>query len=116
MAKEETHPEVSEPLYFAESVRKLWEATRQVVYGGIDSNDLAAMCSIVARLAEDRLLCLQSGIPSPESNSAIAQLQEYRDEARKLLSWIKKPTPEPDWSAVSAQLVAVGAPPLELQK
>jgi hypothetical protein len=116
MAKEETHPEVNEALHFAESVRKLWEATRQVVYGGIDTNDLASLCAIVARLAEDRLLLLQSGSPSSESDAAIAQLRDYRDEAQKLLSWTKTPTPEPDWSAVAEQLALAGAPPLEYQK
>lgn len=116
MAKEETHPEINETLHFAESVRLLWEATRRVVYGGIDTDDLAALCSIVARLAESRLLYLQSGDSSSESVSAITQLRDYRESALALLAWTKTPTPEPDWSAVAAQLASVGAPPLEFQK
>jgi hypothetical protein len=116
MAKEETHPEVNEALHFAESVRLLWQATRQVVYGGIDTEDLAALCSIVARLAEHRILRLESGVSSSECSTAIAQLRDYREAALKLLAWTKTPTPEPDWSAVAAQLASIGAPPLEYQK
>ena len=116
MASEETHPEVNESLYFAESVRLLWEATRQVVYGGIDTDDLAALCSIVVRLAERRLLRLECGIASFESAAAIAQLRDYRESAQKLLSWSQAPAPEPNWSTLAAKLAAVGVAPLEFQK
>lgn len=116
MAKEETHPEVNESLHFAESVRLLWEATRQVVYGGIDTDDLAALCSIVVRLAERRLPRLESGIASFESAAAIAQLRDYRESALKLLSWSQAPASEADWSTIAAKLAAVDAAPLQFQK
>ena len=116
MVNDATHPEVNEPLHFAESVRLLWEGTRQVCYGGIDTDQLAALCSIVAGLAEKRIRYLQSAPRSPESSAAIEQLQDYHESALALLAWVKAPAPEPDWSAVAEKLASVGAAPLEPQK
>lgn len=116
MANEAIHPEADDARHFAESVNHLWEATRRVVYGGIDTKDLASLCSIVARLAEHRILRLESGNNSSKSAQAIKQLRDYREEALKLLAWTKTPAPEPDWSAVAGKLASVGAPPLEHQK
>ena len=108
--------EVNEAAHFAESVRLLWEATQRVVYGGIDTDDLVELCSIVVRLAEHRLLRLQSGAGSTDSAKAIEQLRECRDAALKVLEAVKAPAPEPDWSAVAAALSTVGAAPLEYLK
>lgn len=116
MAKDVPHPEVNEPLHFAESVRLLWEGTRQVCYGGIDPDQLAALCSIVAGLAEQRIRYLQSVSRSPESSAAIQQLQDYHESALALLAWVKAPAPEPDWSAIAEKLASVGAAPLDSQK
>ena len=116
MVKDATHPEVTEPLHFTESVRLLWEATRQVCYGGIDTDELAALCSIVAGLAERRMLRLQSGPRSTESATAIQQLRDCHESALALLAWAKAPAPEPDWSAVAEKLASVGAAPLEFPK
>lgn len=116
MAKDMTHPEVNEALHFAESVRLLWEGTRQVCYGGIATDQLATLCSIVAALAERRIWYLQSALPSPDSSAAIQQLQGYHDSALALLAWVTAPPPEPDWSAVAESLKSVGAAPLEFQK
>jgi hypothetical protein len=116
MVKDVTRPEVNEPLHFAESVRLLWEGTRQVCYGGIDTDQLAALCSIVAGLAENRIRRLQSVPSSAESSAAIQQLQEYHEAASALLAWVEAPVPEPDWSAVAEKLASVGVPPLESQK
>ena len=116
MVKDATHPEVNEPVHFAESVRLLWEGTRQVCYGGIDTDHLASLCSIVAGLAEHRILRLQSGPRSTESATAIQQLRDYHESALALLAWAKAPAAEPDWSAVAKKLASVGAVPLEFQK
>jgi hypothetical protein len=116
MENDVTQPEVNEALHFAESVRLLWEGTRQVCYGGIDTDQLASLCSIVAGLAEQRIRYLQSAPRSPESSAAIQQLQDYHESALALLAWVKAPAPEPDWSAVAESLKSVGAAPLESQK
>ncbi|MGH7169140.1 MAG: hypothetical protein ACRELG_02540 [Gemmataceae bacterium] len=116
MAEDEIQPEVSEASHFAESLRLLWVGTQQVVYGGIDTDDLAMLCSIVARQADHRLLRLQSGDSSTDSAKAIEQLRDYRESALKLLSVLKAPMPEPDWSAVAESLASVGASPLEFHK
>lgn len=116
MVKDVTQPEVDEPLHFAEGVRLLWEGTRQVCYGGIDTDQLATLCSIVAGLAEQRIRYLQSAPRSTESFAAIQQLQDYHESALALLAWVKAPTPEPAWSAVAESLKSVGAAPLEFQR
>jgi hypothetical protein len=116
MVMNEIHPETDEALHFAESVRLLWEGTRQVVYGGIDTDDLGTLCSIVARVAERRLLRLQSAPQSSELESVIKQLQDSHDSALVLLAWIKTPTPEPNWSTVAHKLASVGAASLEFHK
>jgi hypothetical protein len=116
MVKDAIPPEVNEPLHFAQSVRLLWEGTRQVCYGGIDTDQLATLCSIVARLADERILRLQSGPDSASSAAAIQQLRDYHESALALLAWAKAPSPEPDWSALAEKLASVGAAPLELQK
>ena len=116
MVKDATEPEVNEPVHFAESVRLLWEGTRQVCYGGIDTDQLAALCSIVAGLAENRIRRLQSSPSCGESSAAIQQLQDCHEAALALLAWLKAPAPEPDWSAIAEKLASVGAAPLEPQK
>jgi len=116
MVNDATPPEVNEAVHFAESVRLLWEGTRQVCYGGIATDQLAALCSIVAGLAEHRIRRLQCAPHSTESSAAIRQLQDYHEAALALLAWVKAPVPEPDWSAVAESLKSVGAAPLEFQK
>ena len=116
MAKDANHPEGNEPAHFADSVRLLWEGTRQVCYGGIDTDQLSSLCSIVAGLAEHRIRLLQSTPRSTESDAAIQQLRDYHESALALLAWLKAPIPEPDWSAVAEKLASVGASPLESQK
>jgi hypothetical protein len=116
MANEAIHPEGSDAHYFAESVGLLWEGTRRVMYGGIETDDLVALCSIVARVSERRLSRLQSGPHSPESDKAIEELRSCHRAALELLAWAKTPTPEPDWSSVAEKLASVGAAPLDFQK
>jgi hypothetical protein len=116
MAKDTSQPEVNDALHFAESVRLLWEGTRRVCYGGIDTDQLATLCSIVAGLAEQRIRYLQSAPRSPESCTAIQQLQDYHESALALLAWVKAPALEPDWSAMAESLKSVGAAPLESQE
>lgn len=116
MAKDATQPEVNDALHFAESVRLLWEGTRQVCYGRIATDQLAALSSIVAGLAEQRIRYLQSAPRSPESSAAIQQLQDYHESALALLAWVKAPAPEPDWAAIAQKLASVGAAPLGPQK
>lgn len=116
MANEAIHPEADDSLYLAESVRFLWEATRRVIYGGIDTDHLIALCTIVARLSERRLSRLKSGPRSPECDKAIQQLYNCHQSALDLLAWAKTPTAEPDWSAVGEKLASIGAAPLDFGK
>jgi hypothetical protein len=116
MADEVIHPEADESLYLAESVGLLWEGTRRVIYGGIDTDHLIALCTIVARLSERRLSRLKSGPCSPECDKAIQQLSNCHQSALELLAWAKAPTPEPDWSAIGEKLASIGAAPLDFRK
>lgn len=116
MANEAIHPETADALHFAQSVGLLWEGTRQVIYGGIDTDHVIALCSIVVRVSERRLLRLKSGPRSPETDKAIEELCSYHRSALELLEWAKKPTPEPDWSTAQEKLSSIGAAPLDLQK
>jgi hypothetical protein len=116
MANEAIHPEADESLYLAESVSLLWEGIRRVIYGGIDTDHLIALCTIAARLCERRLSRLQSGPRSPECDKAIQQLCSCHQSALELLAWAKTPTPEPDWSAVGEKLASIGAAPLDSRK
>lgn len=116
MANEAIHPEASDALYFAESVGLLWEGIRRVVYGGIETDHLIALCSVVAQVCERRIARLQSGPQSTESDKAIQELHGYHRSALELLAWSKTPTPEPDWSAVAEKLASVGAAPLDFPK
>jgi hypothetical protein len=116
MANEAIHPEADESLYLAESVGLLWEGTRRVIYGGIDTEHLIALCNIVVRLSERRLSRMQSGPRSPECDKAIHQLRNCHQSALELLAWAKKPTPELDWSAVGEKLASIGAAPLDARK
>ncbi len=116
MADEAIHPEGSDALYFAQSVGLLWEGTRRVIYGGIETDHLIALCSVVAQVCERRLARLQSGPHSAESDKAIEELRNYHRAALELLAWAKTPTPEPEWSAVAEKLASVGAAPLDFPK
>jgi hypothetical protein len=116
MANEVIHPEADESLYLAESVGLLWEAIRRVIYGGIETDHLIALCNIVARLSERRLARLKSDPRSPECDKAIQQLCDCHRSALELLAWAKTPTPEPDWSAAQEKLASIGAAPLDSRK
>lgn len=117
MAKDEIHPEHGEAVYFAESIRLLWEGTRNVVYGGIDTKDLASLCDIIIRLADDRLLYIQVKCDpnSAEIEEAAKQIRQYREQAAEIHRRTSKPAPEPDWAAITASLSSDGAAPLELR-
>jgi len=93
----------------------LWEGTRRAIDEGIDTEDLAALCSIVVRLAEYRLLIGVSWPRSAESEQAAEQLRWYRKMASDLLQWANTPTHEPDWAAIAERLKSAGAAPLEIQ-
>lgn len=116
MREEGIDAEVNEARHYAESVRLLWEGTRQVCYGGIDTDQLISLCSIVAGLAEDRILRLQSGPVSSDSSAAIQQLREYHKSALEVQAWATAPAPEPDWSVIAQKLASVGAAPLEFRE
>lgn len=116
MIRLESSAEPNESSLFAESVGLLWEGTKRVTYGGIDTDDLAVLCSIVVRVAEHRLLRLQSSVKSSESARAIEQLQNYRESALKLISSMNRRLTEPDWDAIAERLASVGATPLDFQK
>lgn len=96
-------------------MRLLWEGTRKALDGGIDTEDLVSLCSVIVRLADHRLLILESCEPLSETQEAADQLQHYRKMASDLLQWATKPAPEPDWARLSEKLKSVGAAPLELE-
>jgi len=106
--------ESSEHSQSADAVRLLWEGTRKALDGGIDTKDLVALCDIIVRLADHRLLIIQTAPPSAETAEAVKDIRQYRDLAADVLHRASKPAPEPDWSAVAESLASVGAAPLEL--
>jgi hypothetical protein len=110
------HAEFADISQFPEAVRLLWEGTRKAVDAGIDTDDLAALCDIVVRMAEHRLLLLGAECaPSAEREQAADQLRHYRKLASDLYQWATAPVPEPDWAGAAEKLRSVGAAPLELQ-
>lgn len=115
MSENERHQAFPKRFRSPESVRLLWEGTRKALDGGIDTEDLVSLCRVIVRLADDRLLILESCAPSAESQEAADQLQHYRKLASDLLQWATKPAPEPDWASISEKLKSVGAAPLELE-
>jgi hypothetical protein len=106
-----THRESTSPS--VEAVRLLWEGTRKAIDEGIDTEALVALCDIIVRLADHRLLHASRG-RSPESDQTVEQLRHYRELAAQLLRWASAPTPEPDWAAVAERLKSIEANPLEL--
>ncbi len=115
MSENENHQGFPKRFRSPESVRLLWEGTRKALDGGIDTEDLVSLCRVIVRLADDRLLILQSCAPSAESQEVAEQLQHYRKLASDLLQWATKPAPEPDWASLSEKLKSVGDAPLDLE-
>jgi hypothetical protein len=110
-----THRESLKCARSLDTVRLLWEATRRVIAEGIDTEDLVALCGLVVRLAEHRLLDGASCPPSAESEQAAEQLRSYRNMASDLLQWANTPAHEPDWAGLAERLKSAGAAPLEIQ-
>ena len=98
----------------ADAVRQLWVGTRKAMEEGIDTEDLIALCGIIVRLADHRLL-RESCNPTGESDEAAEQLRKYRKLASDLLQWASAAAPEPDWAGIAQRLESVGAAPLETQ-
>ena len=115
MSENESHQGFPKHFRCPESVRLLWEGTRKALDGGIDTEDLVSLCRVIVRLADERLLILESCEPSAESQEAGDQFRHYRKLAADLIQWATKPAPEPDWARLSEKLKSVGAAPLELK-
>jgi hypothetical protein len=107
--------EPSEHFQSSNAVRLLWEGTRKALDGGIDTKDLVALCDIIVRLADHRLLIIQVNCDprSAEIEEAAKQLRHYRDLAADVFHRASKTAPEPDWAAIAESLASVGAAPLE---
>jgi hypothetical protein len=117
MQESGTKPELAERFRFPEAVRLLWEGTRKAIDGGIDTKDLVSLCDIIVRLADHRLLLIQSGcnLPAAESQETVNQLRHYRKLASDLLQWASRPMPEPDWAVIAERMASVGPGPLRPQ-
>jgi hypothetical protein len=117
MQENGTKPELAERFRFPEAVRLLWEGTRKAIDGGIDTKDLVSLCDIIVRLADHRLLSIQSGcnLPAAESQEATNQLWHYRKLASDLLQWASRPMPEPDWAVIADRMASGGTGPLGSQ-
>lgn len=115
MPENGNNSEFAERLYYTESVRLLWEGTRKATLRGIDTQDLASLCDVIARLADRRLKILEAepGALSLESQEAARQLQECRDQARGWLEKTKRPMPEPDWQAIAERTASTESTPME---
>jgi hypothetical protein len=96
----------------AEAVRLLWEGTRKAIDDGIDTDALIALCEVIVRLADHRLL-RESNSSSCESEKAAEQLRHYRRLASDLLQWASAQAPEPDWERLAQRLETIGAAPLQ---
>ena len=95
-----------------EAVRLLWEGTRKAIDDGIDTDALVALCEVIVRLADHRLL-RESNSSSCESEKAAEQLRHYRRLASDLLQWASAQAPEPDWERLAQRLETIGAAPLQ---
>lgn len=117
MEQNGTKPELAEALRFPEAVRLLWEGTRKAIDGGIDTKDVVSLCDIIVRLADHRLLFVQSerSIPSGESQEAADQLRQYRKLASDLLQWASRPMPEPAWALTAEREASVESNSPEFQ-
>ena len=106
------HQEFPECFQFPEAVRLLWEGTQKAVEEwGIDRGDLAALCDIVVRLADHRLMVIEACCSPPGSEKVAEQMRYYRELASELLRSAAAPPPEPDWGEVAEKLRSVGAAP-----
>lgn len=116
MQENGTKSELAERLRFPESVRLLWEGTRKAIDGGIDTKDLVSLCGIIVRLADHRLLFLETGcgLSATESQEAANQLRQYRKLASDLLQWATRPMPEPDWAVIAERMASAEAVSPEL--
>jgi hypothetical protein len=116
MQDDGVNQELSDSFDSPDAVRLLWEGTRKALNGGIDTKDLAALCDIIVRLADHRLLIMQVKCDPhlAETEAAVKQLRCYRDLAASVLQKASKQAPEPDWTAVAKSLESAGAAPLEL--
>jgi hypothetical protein len=100
---------------FPESIRLLWEAMYKALEDwGLDDGDVAALCDLIVRLADDRLRVIEVNGSLPGSEEIANRVRHYRQLAADLLQKATAPTPEPDWEEVSDKLRAAGAAPLDL--
>ena len=113
MQEKEANWDPSEHFQSSEAVRLLWEGTRKALDGGMDTKDLVSLCDIIVRLADHRLLIIQTASHSVETEEAAKQIRHYRDLAAEVFQRASKPAPEPDWAAVAESLESAGAAPLE---
>ena len=98
----------------SEAIRLLWEGTQKAVEEwGIDRSDLAALCDIVVRLADHRLMLIEACGSPPGSEKVVEQVRHYRELAANLLRSAAASPPEPGWGGVADKLRSVGAAPLD---
>jgi hypothetical protein len=90
----------------------LWEGTQKAVEEwGMDRSDLAALCAIVVRLADHRLMVIEACCSPPGSEKVAEQVRHYRALASDLLRSAAASPAEPDWGEVAEKLRSVGAAP-----
>ncbi len=107
--------EFPESFQFPEAIRLLWEGTRKAVEEwGMDRSDLAALCDIVVRLADHRLMLIEACCSPPGSEKIAEQVRNYRELASHLLRSASASPTEPDWGGVAEKLRSVGAAPLDI--
>ena len=112
MPQNGNHQEFPECFQFPEAIRLLWEGTQKAVEEwGIDRSDLAALCEIVVRLADHRLMLIEACGSPPGSEKVAEQVRNYRELASYLLQSASALPSEPDWGGVAEKLHSVGAPP-----
>jgi hypothetical protein len=117
MAKKRAEPASANDseFQFSEAVSMLWEGMQKALAEtGLDRSDLAALCDIIVRLADHRLLLIEAKYSPPQSEQAADQVRHYRKLASDLHRRASTPPPDPDWSEVSERLRSVGSPALEL--
>ena len=99
------HQEFPECFQFPEAVRLLWEGTQKAVEeGGMAQSDLDALCDIVVRLADHRLMLIEACGSSPGSEKVMEQVRHYRELASHWLRSAAVSPPEPDWGGVAEKL------------
>ena len=79
----------------------------------LSMDTLAALCDIVVRLADHRLMLIEVCCSPPGSEKVAEQVRHYRQLASDLLRSAAASPPEPDWGAVAEKLRSVGPTPLD---